>query len=296
MSDLEVELAAVLTAVTDEQPRVLVTGAGTGSLALPTGRLSPERDRTLELALRSELRERTGLELGYVEQLYTFGNRDRDPRERAGGARRLAIAYLALLREAQPAAGSSAAWRGWYDFFPWEDWREARPAGLDAAILPALERWSGGDAARRERVDICFGRGAPWDGERVLDRYELLFEAGLAGEPALGVHLALDHRRILASALGRLRGKLRYRPVVFELLPPTFTLLTLQRTVEALAGRRLHKQNFRRLVEAGGLVEGTGRTAASRVGRPAELFRFRREVLHERPAPGVGLPWLRTHG
>jgi hypothetical protein len=102
--------------------------------------------------------------------------------------------------------------------------------------------------------------------------------------------MALDHRRILASALGRLRGKLKYRPVVFELLPATFTLLRLQRVVEALAGVRLHKQNMRRLVETGGLVEGTGRLESQTGGRPAELFRFRRDVLRERPAPGVGIP------
>ena len=102
--------------------------------------------------------------------------------------------------------------------------------------------------------------------------------------------MAFDHRRILATALGRLRGKLRYRPVVFELLPEVFTLLQLQQAVEDLAGVRLHKQNFRRLVEQGGLVEGTGLKEASLPGRPAELFRFRREVLLERPAPGVGLP------
>jgi hypothetical protein len=146
----------------------------------------------------------------------------------------------------------------------------------------------------------------------VLERYELLYEAGLvaesgrdaelagtpapAGAPELGSPLALDHRRILASALGRLRGKLRYRPVVFELLPRHFTLLRLQRTVEALAGVRLHKQNFRRLVEAGGLVEGTGKLESGTGGRPAEIFRFRREVLRERPAPGVGLPGLKVHG
>ena len=105
--------------------------------------------------------------------------------------------------------------------------------------------------------------------------------------------MALDHRRILATALGRLRGKIRYRPVVFELLAPTFTLLKLQRVVEALAGVRLHKQNFRRLVEKGGLVEGTGELDAATGGRPAELFRFRRDVLRERPAPGVGLPGTR---
>ena len=102
--------------------------------------------------------------------------------------------------------------------------------------------------------------------------------------------MALDHRRILATALGRLRGKIKYRPVVFELLPPTFTLLQLQRVVEALAGVRLHKQNFRRLVEHGGLVEGTGQLTPRPAAGPAELFRFRREVLRERPAPGVECP------
>ncbi len=105
--------------------------------------------------------------------------------------------------------------------------------------------------------------------------------------------MALDNRRILSTALGRLRGKLRYRPVVFELLPPHFTLLMLQRAVEALAGVRLHKQNFRRLVITGGLVERTGRRDAGGRGRPAELFRFRQEVLLERTAPGVGIPTQR---
>jgi hypothetical protein len=101
--------------------------------------------------------------------------------------------------------------------------------------------------------------------------------------------MAFDHRRILATAMSRLRGKLKYRPVVLELMPPTFTLLRLQQTVEALAGMGLHKQNFRRLMEDQGLVEGTGKFATQARGRPAELFRFRREVLRERPAPGVRL-------
>jgi hypothetical protein len=96
-----------------------------------------------------------------------------------------------------------------------------------------------------------------------------------------------------ATALGRIRGKLTYRPVVFELLPSEFTLLELQATVEALAGVRLHKQNFRRLMDRNRLVDGTGKRAASTGGRPAELFRFRPEVLLERPRPGVGLPYRR---
>ncbi|MDE1937533.1 MAG: NAD regulator, partial [Alphaproteobacteria bacterium] len=105
----------------------------------------------------------------------------------------------------------------------------------------------------------------------------------------LGTGMLFDHRRILATAIARLRGKMKYRPVVFELMPPAFTLLELQRTVEAISGIRLHKQNFRRLVEGQGLVEGTGKMSALSRGRPAELFRFRREVLRERPSPGVRL-------
>ena len=157
---------------------------------------------------------------------------------------------------------------------------------------------------RRDRVRLCFGiDGLAWDEEKVLERYELLYEAGLVQEalrdgrkpaaaklpPALGASMTFDHRRILATAIARLRGKMKYRPVVFELMPPAFTLLELQRTVEAISGIRLHKQNFRRLMEDQGLVEGTGKFATQARGRPAELFRFRREVLRERPAPGVRL-------
>src|SRR5271166_1744285 len=156
-------------------------------------------------------------------------------------------------------------------------------------------------ALRAERLGLAFARS--WNEELVLERYELLYEAGLIqeswrdlGRPALpgdgllfGVPMAADHRRVLATAIGRLRGKIKYRPVVFELMPPAFTLLQLQRTVEALSGVRLHKQNFRRLVEHQGLVEETGRIRAETGGRPARLVRFRREVLLERPAPGLRL-------
>jgi hypothetical protein len=88
-------------------------------------------------------------------------------------------------------------------------------------------------------------------------------------------------------AIGRLRAEIKDRPVVFELMHANFTLFELQKTVEAILGPNLHKQNFRRLVESGGLVEATGEVRARTGGRPAKLFRFRREVLLERPAPGV---------
>jgi hypothetical protein len=101
--------------------------------------------------------------------------------------------------------------------------------------------------------------------------------------------MRFDHRRILATAIARLRAKLKYRPVIFELMAHEFTLTELQRTVEAISGRRLHKQNFRRLVEAAALVEPTGETSTTTGGRPAALFRFRGEVVQERPAPGLRL-------
>ncbi len=335
-----VGLNAVILAVTEEEPRILIlrrgdhTGAAAkdrrvpagGELfdALPFGPLDPARDRTLELALRAWIREQTGIEVGYVEQLYTFGDRNRDPHEREGGPRVLSIGYLSLCREDTAQSGGQARWRPWYDYLPWEDWRDGRPRILEQHLEPALERWIGdaedrrASQLRRDRVDIAFGLGgAPWDGYRVLDRYELLYEAGLVREaqrdrgpgqaesrtedgkepatPRLGRPMGFDHRRILATAVSRLRGKIKFRPVVFELLPPTFTLLQLQRVVEALAGQRLHKQNFRRLVEKGGLVEGTHKLAAGTGGRPAELFRFRHGVLRERPTPGVGLPALPEH-
>lgn len=145
-----------------------------------------------------------------------------------------------------------------------------------------------------------------WNEELVLQRYELLYEAGLvaeawretpppAGAPLVaGLDMAHDHRRILATAMARLRAKIKYRPVVFELMPPDFTLLQLQQTVEALAGRGLHKQNFRRLIEQQDLVEETGQMAAGQAGRPAKLFRFRSNVLLERAMSGSKLPLARS--
>jgi len=96
-----------------------------------------------------------------------------------------------------------------------------------------------------------------------------------------------DQVRILASAIGEVRRSVKWQPAIFELVPDLFTLFELQKTVEAILGPNLHKQNFRRLVETGGLVEPTGEYRFRTGGRPAQLYRFRRDVLLERPAPGV---------
>ena len=310
---IAIGLSAAIVSAEREQPSVLVIARAGHADALPFGPFDPAHHRTLESGLREWVGEQTDFDLGYTEQLYTFGDKGRHTP--AGGdkgikeaPRVVSVGYLALTRQTQKDSPGSA-WRGWYQYFPWEDWRGGKPAMIESAILPALRKFVK-DApnppaaeTRRERMRLSFGDGLSWDEEKVLERYELLYEAGLVEEyvrdsgagvtasplAASGTAMLYDHRRILATAIARLRGKLKYRPVVFELMAPSFTLLELQRTVEALAGLKLHKQNFRRLVSEQGLVEGTGKFSSPARGRPAELFRFRREVLRERPAPGLRL-------
>jgi len=320
--DMVINLTAVIVAVSDDCPRVLVVDRpdpGTGAEpALPSGPFDPVNHESLERGLRGWVEAQTGLDLHYVEQLYTFGNRYRDPIEIQGGPRVVSVAYIALTH-ADEVRESDAEWRDWYSFLPWEDWRAGRPALIEDTIEPALERWIRKAPApsrrqRQERVTVTFGAdpGVEMDSILSLERFELLYEAGLVAEaerdrraagidtpaepppPGMGAALRADHRRILATALGRLRGKLAYRPVVFELLPGEFTLLQLQRVAEALSGARLHKQNFRRLVVNANLVEPIGRTQAVGRGRPAELFRFRREVLGEKLTVGLSRPIMRS--
>jgi len=310
LKPIEIGLTAAIVASDGNEPQILTARGDDQLTGLPFGPFDAISHRTFEIGLRAWVEEQTGLRLGYVEQLYTFGDRGRHARE--GEAHVVSIGYLALTRIADNAVqAKGASFEPWYRFFPWEDWRIARPDIIERAILPELTRWAAESEApetaralpRKDRVRFYFGtEGAAWDEERVLDRYELLYEAGLVEEarrdgrpaalartkmPMLGTSMRFDHRRILATAIARLRAKLKYRPVVFELLPAEFTLTELQRTVEAISGRHLHKQNFRRLVESGALVEPTGVMSTQTGGRPAALFRFRREVLQERPAPGL---------
>ena len=126
---------------------------------------------------------------------------------------------------------------------------------------PRLEGVSGSERAMVARLSV------PWEGEtggpvEVLD-------AGGAALP-----LAFDHDDILGMAVKRLRGKLDYTPIGFQLLPETFTLLDLQRVHETVLGRPLNKDSFRRRMLASGLLEATGQTQKDVDHRPAELYRF----------------------
>ncbi len=305
-SDLSIaaDLIAVLVAVTGGEPLVLTVGAGE---ALPSGPFESNH-RSLQSGLRAWVEQRTHHPLGYVEQLYTFADRDRTE----AGARVISISYLGLTRQALAGADPEAGWYRWYRFFPWEDHRAGTPAVVERQIAPALAEWARAAPTlaerrqRRERAQINFGLdGQGWNEEFVLQRYELLFEVGLVPEatrraegacarPIPGEPMLHDHRRILATGIARLRAKIKYRPVVFELMPPSFTLLQLQQCVEALAGQRMHKQNFRRLIEQQQLVEETGQIATETGGRPAKLFRFRGAVQRERAFAGTKLPVARA--
>ncbi len=173
-----------------------------GTWALPGGFVHP--DESLETAARRELREETGVDDVYLEQLYSFGDPGRDPRGRV-----VTVAYYALVSPDRrpPEAGTDArAARFW-----------------PVAALPKL---------------------------------------------------AFDHAAILEYGLGRLRTKLEWTGVGFELLPPKFTLSELQRLHEAILGRDLDKRNFRRWVAARDFVVPL--KESRRTGRkPAQLFRFR---------------------
>ena len=143
-----------------------------------------------------------------------------------------------------------------------------------------------------------------WVAEHVLLRYEMLYEAGLIPEaptypPSYSAHARIsaqtrslpenwsqligapmyyDHRRVIATAISRLRAKIEYRPLIFGLMPDVFTLSQLQQSVEALSGVRLHKQNFRRLLDSQNLVMETGESSSAQRGRPAKLYRFRHDI------------------
>ncbi|WDI30346.1 hypothetical protein PUV54_10285 [Hyphococcus flavus] len=323
-TNVAIALNAVIAVVDGDQPKVLTVRGPDRTLALPYGPFDPERHRTFEIGVREWVERQTHVSLGYIEQLYTFGDKGREAPAAALaesiGERIVSVGYLALAPEAADLIGSDALWHDWYALFPWEDWRDGEPKVLRERIIPALNAWTarGRNADmkrdRMARLNLAFGLGGfNWEEERTLDRYELMYEAGIVIESwrdreaanlalpsgdrseakAIGHAMISDHRRILATAIGRLRGKLKYRPIIFEMVGSTFTLLQLQQTVEAIVGFKFHKQNFRRSVEKSGFVENTGETTSDQVGRPAALFRVNREGLKDRAASGLAIPRLR---
>jgi 8-oxo-dGTP diphosphatase len=173
-----------------------------GQWALPGGFVRV--DESLDDAARRELEEETGLKNIFLEQLYTFGDLHRDPRERV-----VTVAYYALVNfEGHDVLASNDA------------------------------------------------RNAAWFAVNDLSK------------------LAFDHERILKTAYERLKGKVRYQPIGFELLPEKFTLRQLQHLYEVILDRELDKRNFRKKVLGMEIVKETNEIEQDVAHRAARLYRF----------------------
>src|SRR6185369_13286568 len=149
LTPIEIGLTAAIVTVERDEPAILVTSDESGPHAgLPFGPFDPLAHRTFEIGLRAFVEAQTALSVGYVEQLYTFGDRGRHARPGDTGPHAVSVGYLALTRIPQNTTALRAAGAGfepWYRFFPWEDWREGRPTILNDAILPPLQQWARGE-------------------------------------------------------------------------------------------------------------------------------------------------------
>lgn len=179
-TQMMIELIAVLTAVRDEVPQVMTIGHGR---LLPSGPLE-NTHRSLQAGVRAWVERQTGHPIGHVEQLYTFADHDRILS--SAQERMIAISYLALTRSHAGETG----WRDWYDYFPWEDGKTEEGRASLAQIERRLCSWVAAmaDAATRVRqwqrcvTLFAIGDMGVWNDELVLQRYELLYEAGLVTE------------------------------------------------------------------------------------------------------------------
>jgi 8-oxo-dGTP diphosphatase len=220
---VQVTVDVVIFALQNAELHVLLVRRGIppfeGHWALPGGFI--QEGESLDVAARRELEEETGVRDVYIEQLYTFGDPDRDPRGRV-----VTVAYYALLtgEHGVPAAGSDAAAATWWPV----------------------------------------GQHPP---------------------------LAFDHPRILEYALQRLRTKLEYTTVGFQLLPKKFTLSQLQRVYETILGRELDKRNFRRKMLLLGILKPLDEWAKDGPNRPAQLYRFSAKRFERLRDKGIIFPF-----
>ena len=240
---VEIGLNAAIVAVVDNEPVVLVVrqeADGSGATdSLPFGPFSPVQHRTFESGLRAWVRraDRPRARLCRAA-LHVRRSRTARRARRRRTAHRVDRLSGADAKPSHRSSCSTAPGAAGTIISRGRTGATARPELLDKEIEPRLKEWAERPARdptpvrpveAGATVRICFGLdGAAWDEEKVLDRYELLYEAGLVDEarrdgreaalawttaPRLGAPMRFDHRRILATAIGRVRAKIKYRPV-----------------------------------------------------------------------------------
>ncbi len=144
-------LTAAIVAVRGDEPLILTARRDNAReiTALPSGPFDPVEHRTFEIGLRAWVAEQTGAPLGYVEQLYTFGDRGRHARAGDRDPHIVSVGYLALTRIGEEASDKTAGFRDWHEFFPWEDWRGGRPDMIEYRHPAGSARLGRGGARRR---------------------------------------------------------------------------------------------------------------------------------------------------
>jgi len=242
----------------DKELQVLLVKRGghpyLGQWALPGGFVNPKED--IDQAAVRELKEETNLDCRYMEQLYTWGEVERDPRTRV-----ISISYMALIDSTKVTieAGDDASEAKWYsvrdkvfkkekivtgDGFVQKKWvlleLESNDETLSAVIL--VTKIVKGTTIKYER--------------EVIERNGIAF----------------DHSRIIQYSVERLRNKLEYTDIAFGLMPELFTLSELQKSYEVILGKKLNKANFRQKIEK--MVIGTNEYQKGKAYKPAELYRF----------------------
>lgn len=224
-----------------------------GQWALPGGFVRPVE--TTEQAAQRELREETGVDNVYLEQLYTFSEPGRDPRTWV-----MSCSYMALIdsSQVQVEAGDDADNAAWFQV-SYRLLRESKELLEDGYIK-----------TRQYELRLVNGDDTL---TAVVERRITSTDTAYATEYAIVSNegLAFDHAKIIACAIERLRGKVEYTDIALHLMPKLFTLTELQQVYEIILDRELLKAAFRRKVAH--LVEETDHYTENAGHRPSRLYR-----------------------
>lgn len=217
---------------------------------------------SMEDSAKQCLYEKTGFSSSYLEQLYTFGETERDPRGRI-----ISTAYLALLdksRQDNPFNKTSKTEKkSWFN--------------LRYELLHSRESISSNQPTLLSTYELSLNNESE-NITAIIEVQKTFLNKALKQKIKI-IHsngIAFDHAKIIAYAIQRLRNKVEYSPIVFSLMPDTFTLTELQQVYEIILGKELFKANFRRKIYD--MVTETPEYKKDAGHRPSKLFRFNPKI------------------